>query len=193
MWKLRKFALTLFWQKFREATFLLNSWFDEIFFRWEWWCEITEISFYCKNSVESFHLLITVWNSTIKCDHYQEFPWNQLFSNFFSKIVDLTEKSCFFRKHSDRSCFWWFSTLCWRYYEITQWSVFTKFHVKWDHWNIVVSQFFLEIEYFVKSIYRFYFILFLKKNPLPYDHITSILRKKLYPIALTITADYKLK
>ena len=37
-----------------------------------------------------------------KRDHAQKFPWNQLFSNFFSNNVDLTEKGWFFRKKSDR-------------------------------------------------------------------------------------------
>ena len=37
-------------------------------------------------------LSCTVWKSTIKRDHAQKFPWNHLFSNFFSKIVGLTEK-----------------------------------------------------------------------------------------------------
>ena len=35
---------------------------------------------------------IKVWKSTTKCDHAQNISWNQLFSNFFSKNVDLTEK-----------------------------------------------------------------------------------------------------
>ena len=47
-------------------------------------------------------LLHRVWKSTTKRDHTQKFPWNQLFSNLFSKTVDLTEKSWFFRKISDR-------------------------------------------------------------------------------------------
>ena len=45
-----------------------------------------------------------------KRDHAQKFPWNQLFSNFFSNNVDLTEKGWFFRKKSDRD-FGDFSTL----------------------------------------------------------------------------------
>ena len=35
----------------------------------------------------------TVWKSTKKRDHAQKFPWNQLFSKFFSENVDLTEKN----------------------------------------------------------------------------------------------------
>ena len=38
----------------------------------------------------------TVCNSTIKHDHSKKFPWNQLFSNFFSKSVNLTGKKCWF-------------------------------------------------------------------------------------------------
>ena len=33
-----------------------------------------------------------MWKNNMKRDHAQKFPWNQFFSNFFSKNVDLTEK-----------------------------------------------------------------------------------------------------
>ena len=51
-------------------------------------------------SVKSNTTSQVLWKSTIKWDHAQKFPWNQLFSNFFSKIVDLTEKMVIF------PCFW---------------------------------------------------------------------------------------
>ena len=38
----------------------------------------------------------TMWKSTVNCDHAQKISWNQLFSNFFSKNVDLTEKMLIF-------------------------------------------------------------------------------------------------
>ena len=37
--------------------------------------------------------LVTVWKSTVKRDHAQKISSNQFFSNFFSKNIDLTEKS----------------------------------------------------------------------------------------------------
>ena len=49
-----------------------------------------------------YHSVIKV----LKRNHAQKFPWNQLFSYFFSKNIDLTEKMLifnFFRKNSDRA------------------------------------------------------------------------------------------
>ena len=46
-------------------------------------------------------------------DHAKKFPWNQLFSNFFSKNVGLTEKYRFFDKKNGHHVFDGFSTtLC---------------------------------------------------------------------------------
>ena len=38
-------------------------------------------------SVKSNTTSQVLWKSTIKWDHAQKFPWNQLFSNFFSKML----------------------------------------------------------------------------------------------------------
>ena len=48
-----------------------------------------------KNNYSGIHNTV-VWKCTIKRDHTQKFPCNQLFSNFFSKNVDLTGKKCIF-------------------------------------------------------------------------------------------------
>ena len=53
----------------------------------------------CENVVRNLTLGYTVKKSTIKRYHAQKFPWNQFFSNFFSKTVDLTGKNVdFFRE-----------------------------------------------------------------------------------------------
>ena len=55
--------------------------------------EIVEFKTFANHSV--------VWRSITKRDNAQKFPWNQLFSNFFSKNVNLTKKSWIFRKNRD--------------------------------------------------------------------------------------------
>ena len=55
-----------------------------------------------KNISSNQLFIYTVWKSIIKRDHAHKFPWNQPFSNFFSKNVDLTEKMLIFRKNGDR-------------------------------------------------------------------------------------------
>ena len=86
VWKLRNFTATIFSQKFREINFLLKnftlSWFDEK--------KLDGSEFLV------FPHCVPVISTLRKRDHAQKFPWNQLFSNFFSKYVDLTEKLLIF-------------------------------------------------------------------------------------------------
>ena len=51
------------------------------------------------------------WKSTMKRDHAKKFPWNQLFSNFFSKLI-WRKKCCFLRKNSDQD--WYVHSTVWK-------------------------------------------------------------------------------
>ena len=89
-----------FSEKFRDSNRIiqksLKSWFDEFFFS------------------ES-----TVWKSTVKRDHAQKFPWNQLFiSNLFSKTLSWRKNGNFPLKMAIDRVFDDFSTL---------WNVDAKF------------------------------------------------------------------
>ena len=68
--------------------------------------EIWEIYSHWKKFRQNNYLIIslvyTVWKSAIKHDHAKKISWDQLFNNFFSKNVDLTEEFRFFRKNRDR-------------------------------------------------------------------------------------------
>ena len=65
---------------------------------WRIWYQkyhILSMYLYSRLKDNAFSVLTyyTVWKSTIKHYHPQKISWNQLFSNFFCKNVDLTEKS----------------------------------------------------------------------------------------------------
>ena len=97
----RKFTLALFWQNFREATFLLkkllNSWFDEIFSVRE------NFSFFYTVS----SIICTVWKNK-KFSLTEKISSNQLFSNFVTKTIAFTK----FLQKSVRDNFCNFHTEC---------------------------------------------------------------------------------
>ena len=97
VWKLRKFSLTYFWQKFRQSNGFTKEITKELIWR--------NISLARENF--SFFHTVKQWKSTIKRDYIQKFPSNQLFRT----NVDLTGKCSFFCKISDRD-FDNVSTLC---------------------------------------------------------------------------------
>ena len=92
-----------FYSIFPRYTYMYysNIWFHKKHF-------VKSITYLCINFffgaeiLETKPYLLTVWKRTIKRDHVQNFPWNQLFSNLLSKNVDLTKKCWFFRKNRDR-------------------------------------------------------------------------------------------
>ena len=73
VWKLQKYSLTLFWQKFRESNVFTKEliWRNILSVIWE------RISRLCGKPKNSLSL--------------KKISWNQLFSNFFSKFVTFTK------------------------------------------------------------------------------------------------------
>ena len=65
VWKLLKFTVTHLWENFVKITFLLKSWFDEIFF-----------SFFHTVLRVIAHGTKTVWKSSTYITHALKFPWN---------------------------------------------------------------------------------------------------------------------
>ena len=109
MWKLRKFSLTIFWQKFRETTVLLNkllkSCFHEIFFRWKRIPEISTVFIVFTRSLQK--------KSTIKREHY----FNGKINIFSVKSTFLLDKEVTKEFISRKTfCAWsrlsYFFTLC---------------------------------------------------------------------------------
>ena len=76
-------------------------------------CSLTKKIFRQINFIENNVTFTKFWRKNVcdtkKREQAQKFPWNQLFSNFLSKNVDLTEKMLKFP--SKWSCFWRLFTL----------------------------------------------------------------------------------
>ena len=102
-------TLILYKQKYREN----NVFTKEIIWQKQW------IYRFLPNQYKELiwrNIISLIWKPqcgkvlNIKRDHAQKNSWNQFFSNFFSKNVDLTKKCWFFPKNCDRVLLY-FSTL----------------------------------------------------------------------------------